>query len=77
MKLAALGFTHVPTVPPEDLILAKLFALQGTPGRVTDIDDVSSIWRHNPNLDKEYLSERLERYAIRIPDSLTTIVRLD
>jgi Nucleotidyl transferase AbiEii toxin, Type IV TA system len=62
------GFDKVPTLSAEDLILAKLFAFQGNPERKNDLDDLISIVRDVPKLDKVYLKERFKRYQLKVPE---------
>src|SRR5262249_49160033 len=61
------GFALMPTVTPEDLIIAKLFAIQGDPNRPYDQDDVKSILRNQKNLNIEYIRASAEKYKLRFP----------
>ena len=68
------GFAKLPTITPEDLFIAKLFALQGTPTRTTDLDDLLSIARTQVVLDKEYLDIATQKYNLSIPTSVKELL---
>ena len=62
-------FAAVPTLTVEDVILAKLFALQDS-HRAKDSDDLDSIFRSNSNLDSGYLCAELDRHQLSLPREL-------
>lgn len=70
MNLIDYGFARLPTVTPEDLILAKAFALTINPDRYTDLDDIQSICRSKTELDLLYLATEFERFKLTLPSSL-------
>lgn len=61
------GFAALPTLVPEDLIVAKLYALSGNPQRAQDLDDVLSIMKHLPEIDREFVGAQVERLGITLP----------
>jgi hypothetical protein len=61
------GFSHVPTIQPEDLIIAKLFALRDAPERGVDLLDVRSIMEGVKSLDYTYLERKLACYNLTLP----------
>jgi hypothetical protein len=61
------GFAEVATVIPEDLIIAKLFAYQGTPDRKHDLDDMLSILKFRKDLDLRLITELITLYQLRVP----------
>jgi len=58
------GFGLIPTITPEDLILSKAFALQLSPDRLQDLDDIRSIFAGDNELDLEYLRARAGELSI-------------
>ncbi len=58
------GFARVPTITPEDLIIAKMYAYQGNPDRSTDLDDILSLARDGITLDRAYLADRIRSYSL-------------
>ena len=56
------GFGEIPTLTPEDVILAKLHA-----NRRKDIDDVISILESGRELDEIYLQGELDRMQLTLP----------
>lgn len=64
------GFAEVPVITPEDLIVAKCFALKNSPDRFQDLDDLKNIFLHDNRLDVIYLREGLLRLALSIPDAV-------
>ena len=73
VNLLDYGFAMVPTITPEDLIIAKLFAYADAPHRLLDLDDLIALASDNITLDKSYLMERISRYALKIPDEIRYI----
>lgn len=61
------GFAEVASVIPEDLIVAKLFALQVNDNRKYDLDDILSIIRNISNLNQSLLTEMLIKYELKLP----------
>ncbi len=69
------GFAKLPTLTPEDLIIAKLFALQGTPERKFDLDDIEDTLRSSIKLDLDYLNKTLTSYKLIVPPSIEASIR--
>ena len=61
------GFGPVPVLTLEDDLLAKLWALQASPLRAKDLDDLQSIIDANHDLDIAYLAGQIGRLKIVIP----------
>ena len=66
----------MPTITPEDLIIAKLFAWADCPDRLLDLDDLVSLCSAAINLDEDFLGERLDRYNLQIPPQLERLKSL-
>lgn len=64
------GFAGLPTVTPEDLILAKAFALSIEKNRFTDLDDIQALLHTDNRLDAGYLAAEFERLQIPFPQEL-------
>lgn len=64
------GFAKLPTVTPEDLILAKVFALSMNQERYTDYDDIKEMFKGDNQLDLAYLVSKLEGLKLTIPKEL-------
>ena len=64
------GFAKVPTITPEDLIIAKLFAFQGTPERRMDLDDIVSVLEGTKVIDKDYLRKECEAAKLNLPEQV-------
>lgn len=64
------GFARLPTITPEDLILAKAFALMLEPNRYQDLDDIQSILKADNQLDIVYLVNEFERLKLSLPTAL-------
>ena len=64
------GFGRLPTITPEDLLLAKFFALSIEANRFQDMDDVQAILSANNQLDFIYLLQEFERLKLEVPKSL-------
>lgn len=60
-------FAEVPVITPEDLIVAKCYALQDNPERFQDLDDIKEIIKSLKNLDSEYLSLKLKKHRLSLP----------
>lgn len=64
------GFAKLPTATPEDLIIAKAFALSIEKNRFTDMDDIQSILKTDNQLDFTYLANELDRLQLSFPKEL-------
>ncbi len=64
------GFDEIPTLTPEDIIIAKTFALMLEPNRFQDMDDIQSILKQNNNLDLVYLACSYEKHQLYLPEIL-------
>ena len=62
-----LGFAKVPTITPEDLIVAKCYALDNNPDRFQDLDDIKELFEGVKDLDSDYLLNRIEELKLSIP----------
>ena len=62
------GFGAVPTMTVEDIIIAKLYALQATDLRGKDIDDLQSICASEMELNIAYLAGQISRLELTIPE---------
>jgi len=62
-----LGFKLVPVITPEDLILAKCYALRNSPDRFQDLDDIKEIFNSMDDLDTGYLKNSLVQHKLTIP----------
>ncbi|MEX2605735.1 MAG: nucleotidyl transferase AbiEii/AbiGii toxin family protein [Kiritimatiellia bacterium] len=62
------GFGRIPTLTVEDVILAKLCAIQSKV-RPKDLDDLDSIFTAKPAMDWSYLKREAERMQLRLPSS--------
>ena len=60
------GFAKLPTIMPEDLIVAKLFALANNPERLIDADDIQQIISTQKNIDRKYILECCNKSQINI-----------
>jgi hypothetical protein len=65
-----LGFSMVPTITPEDLVIAKCYALKHSPDRFQDLDDLKQLFMDVKDLDTDYIRRRFERLQTRIPVAL-------
>ncbi len=63
-----LGFAEVPVITPEDLIIAKCYALNNSPDRFQDLDDLKEIFQNVTDLDLDYLGEGLLKLNLKIPE---------
>ncbi|MBX7143111.1 MAG: nucleotidyltransferase [Oligoflexia bacterium] len=69
-----LGFARVPVITPEDLVLAKCYALNNSPDRFQDLDDLKEIFLTQKDIDLSYVNENLIRLDITIPDPIRKFV---
>lgn len=67
------GFDKIPTLTPEDLIIAKAFALGISPNRFQDLDDIQSIFKADNQLDLLYLVQEFERLELSLPRPLLSL----
>lgn len=69
-----LGFRHVPVITPEDLIIAKCYALRNSPDRFQDLDDIKELFKDVPDLDVDYLRRKLLEFSLQIPEQLNKFI---
>ncbi len=62
------GFAQVPTLTIEDLMLAKLNALQCIEPRPQDSDDIRSMMRSGLPIDYPYITREARALAITVPE---------
>jgi len=67
------GFAKIPVITVEDLIIAKIFALNIEPSRFQDLDDLKSIFLSSVALDSTYIREAMYIYSIKMPKVLEKI----
>jgi hypothetical protein len=70
------GFGYLPTITPEDLVIAKLSAIQDTPDRPYDRDDIVSVCKNSPNLDRVYIVTQVSLFQIEVPTDLRSVIKL-
>lgn len=70
-NLVDFGFGPVPVITREDVIVAKLAAMKGTPSRFKDLDDLVSIFGTNPDLDIKYLAGRMHELEVVVPKAIS------
>jgi hypothetical protein len=68
------GFALVPTITPEDLVLAKLQALQSPNSRPYDLDDITEI-ANCQQLNLEYLLPQAKALHITIAASTLSLLK--
>lgn len=68
------GFAKLPTITKEDLIVAKLYALNGTPERKYDLDDILSILTANKNLDFSFIQSQVLEFQLSIPEEIEKVL---
>lgn len=68
------GFATLPTVTAEDLIIAKLFAFQGTPQRHQDLDDIESILRNSKLLNRALIKQLVTQFELSLPPSVGALL---
>ena len=64
------GFLKIPTITVEDLILAKLDAINTSSKREKDIDDIRSIFEAKHELDLAYLVSQMKSLKLFFPENL-------
>lgn len=62
-----LGFAQIPVITPEDLIVAKCYALRNSPDRFQDLDDLKEIFESAIEFDRSYLQSALDRHELTVP----------
>lgn len=67
-------FATLPVITPEDLILAKCFALHDNSDRFQDLDDLKELFQNDLDLDLEYLILKFEELKIPIPQLVRKFV---
>ncbi len=65
------GFAKLPTITPEDVVLAKAFALKLEPNRFQDLDDLKSIFLAKTPLNFNYLFNEFECLELTFPKALS------
>jgi hypothetical protein len=65
-----LGLGRVPVITPEDLIVAKCYALRNSPDRFQDLDDLRDIFQSVRTLDIDYLRHALAKHSLSIPEAV-------
>ncbi len=63
-------FAKLPTITPEDLLVAKCYALKREPNRFQDLDDIQSIFQAKLELDLPFIISELERLSLKFPDAV-------
>jgi len=61
------GFGSVPSLTLEDVIVSKLYALNSTPRRAKDLDDLQSVFEADHQIDIPYVAGQMRRLNIVIP----------
>ena len=64
------GFGSIPTITPEDLLIAKVAALYGTKRYHKDLDDILSIFDAPNDIDLNYINAQLHQLRIAAPVEL-------
>ncbi|HMO18816.1 MAG TPA: nucleotidyl transferase AbiEii/AbiGii toxin family protein [Oligoflexia bacterium] len=64
------GFAGIPVITVDDLIIAKIFALNVEPNRFQDLDDLKSIFLSSVELNLPYIKSAMVNYEINVPDTL-------
>ncbi|HMP73598.1 MAG TPA: nucleotidyl transferase AbiEii/AbiGii toxin family protein [Kiritimatiellia bacterium] len=73
-NLVDFGFGPVPVLRLEDVIVSKLYALQGSEVRAKDLDDLQSIYAAGHVVDRAYLAGRIGEFGLRVPASVKVLV---
>jgi hypothetical protein len=74
-NLLDFGFAELPAITPEDLFVAKLFALQGSPERVTDLDDLISMAKAVSPFDLNYFEKRAAEFQLTVPAPVAKLLK--
>ncbi len=67
-------FANVPIITPEDLIVAKAYALKNAPDRFQDLDDLKEIFTADLTLDVEYILLKLNKHRLNFPEVVLPFV---
>jgi hypothetical protein len=70
------GFGKLPTITPEDLVIAKLFAIHDSPSRPYDRDDILSVCKNTPNLDRGYIAGQIAQHGIQVATDLLAAIKI-
>ena len=65
-----LGFAIVPVITPEDLIVAKCYALNNAPDRFQDLDDLKDLFQSVRDIDVDYIRRHLGELKLSVPDAV-------
>ena len=65
-NLVDYGFSRLPTLTVEDMIVAKLCALRSSPARIQDKDDILSMLGFRP-IDAQYIARQARTLGIPLP----------
>lgn len=68
------GFAKIPCLTVEDVIIAKVYAVNNSPMRFKDLDDLQSIFKAEHKLDFFYLTEELQKYDLKVSSSLKQVL---
>jgi hypothetical protein len=63
-----LSFASVPVITPEDLVIAKCYALRNNPERFQDLDDLKEIFLSVKDLDFKFIGMLLDEHGLEIPE---------
>ena len=64
------GFGPIPTLTLEDIIIAKVYAVQNDQRRFKDLDDLQSIFKNKQPMDFAYLSKEMNILGMVLPNSI-------
>ena len=67
-NLVDFGFGSIPALTVEDVIIAKLYALQSADLRAKDLDDLQSIFAAKPALNIPYIAGQIDLLCIKIQE---------
>lgn len=67
------GFSVVPTITPECLILAKMVAVNKSPERRQDLDDIIQLL-HDVQIDRSFVCREIKSYSIDVSQELLDLV---
>ena len=68
------GFAKIPCLTVEDVIIAKIYAVNNSPMRFKDLDDLQSIFKAAHDLDFAYLVGELQKYDLKVSSNLKKIL---
>lgn len=74
-NLIDLGFAKIPVITPEDLVIAKCYALANSPDRFQDLDDLKELFENVRELDRDYIQQGLKRCGVSIPAPLKKLYK--